>query len=118
MKRNSKTEMCPSRYGKTFSWYIPPAKKAYKVESDLISLIGIYVKLCSVLQSLPFICCYGQRGQRACVRLFAICAALRSYAWPLHSILLHIYCDLYNIRVHDTNVVRRGQMVVLYIPCF
>ena len=67
-------------------------------ESDLINLIGIYVKPCSVLQSVPFICCYGHCGQRACVWLFAICGVPpRSYACALHTILhlhIHIYATI------------------------
>lgn len=57
------------------------------------------------------------------MRLFAICAPPRSYACPVHSTLythdtyICCACDLYNMCVHETNVVRRGQVLVLYIPC-
>ena len=47
-----------------------------------------------------------------------------------HMLVLYVYivhythdtyiccaCDLYNMCVHETNVVRRGQVLVLYIPC-
>lgn len=34
-----------------------------------------------------------------------------------HDTYICCACDLYNMCVHETNVVRRGQVLVLYIPC-